>query len=840
MRRFLVLIMVIGLLGAGCSSSDDTTTTTTTSTTSTAAPTTTTSPTTTATPPPPLTGQLVTQAFGALTEVPLIADGMPYAGATHPTSLADVILHDELSAVLDGAGATRLLTELGFVIIPGDTRHFHHIYEGAEYAGYPVYVTTDTAYHVWHLAFDKILREAEQRTLLPELETMLSRLVELARNQESQLAGTSLEDASGRVRQFYEAAATLAGLDVGPIGPLAEAEVELALAADQIAFSPTIGDEFESESVTVRTDYTLFRPRGHYTRNADLERYFRAMSQLGNNAFLVNKEGPMQLALLATNVLLSDPAVMRQWQHIYEPTAFLVGLADDYTPFEVNGAVQSVVPTGWDDLMAFADDATVAALRDQLVQARPVRINPEAASVRIMGARFVIDSFIFDQLVMPNISDRGVATPLDLAATMGSTWAYATLDSLGETDYPHYPETLADLTADMAARTIDDWGQTVYDAWLYALEPMFLSHGDEFPDYMRTAAWSAKAHQTGFGSYAELKHDTILYTKQAVAEGGGDEPPVPPRHWVEPDPVAFERLAAVTRLMHTGLDSRDLLPSQYSELLDDLEEFLMWLAAIARDELAGIPISEDDNRQLSWIGGTLESFWLRTSDFDLDFENGPDSHAALIADIMRSGEDAVLEVGTGYIDRIFVLVPRDDGVFQVAVGGVYSYYEFLNEQRLTDEEWRALLAAGEAPARPIWQQPILSGDLELPESNELTAGLLCRDVLNRGFGFWTAAAYWISEGSPARMDADGNGIPCETVFPRVDIDAFLSGATDFASDMLCADLDLQDEADEYSRAVAYWMLEGTPARMDADGNGIPCETVFAQAVIEDFMAIRGG
>ncbi len=40
---------------------------------------------------------------------------------------------------------------------------------------------------------------------------------------------------------------------------------------------------------------------------------------------------------------------------------------------------------------------------------------------------------------------------------------------------------------------------------------------------MRSEAWTAKAHQSGLGSYAELKHDTLLYSKQAVAEGG-DKP----------------------------------------------------------------------------------------------------------------------------------------------------------------------------------------------------------------------------------------------------------------------------------------------------------------------------
>ena len=47
------------------------------------------------------------------------------------------------------------------------------------------------------------------------------------------------------------------------------------------------------------------------------------------------------------------------------------------------------------------------------------------SSVRIMGARLVIDSYIFDQLVMPNVDQRFEASPLDLAAALGSDWALA-------------------------------------------------------------------------------------------------------------------------------------------------------------------------------------------------------------------------------------------------------------------------------------------------------------------------------------------------------------------------------------------------------------------------------
>ncbi len=70
-----------------------------------------------------------------------------------------------------------------------------------------------------------------------------------------------------------------------------------------------------------------------------------------------------------------------------------------------------------------------------------------------------------------------------------------------------------------------------------------------------------------------------------------------------------------------------------------------------------------------------------------------------------------VETGTGRIDRIYVLVPDDEGVSQVAVGGVYSYYEFLQPaaERLTDEAWRAMLDEGDAPERPAWEAAFLAG-----------------------------------------------------------------------------------------------------------------------------------
>jgi hypothetical protein len=48
-------------------------------------------------------------------------------------------------------------------------------------------------------------------------------------------------------------------------------------------------------------------------------------------------------------------------------------------------------------------------------------------------------------------------------------------------------------------------------------------------------------------------------------------------------------------------------------------------------------------------------------------------------------------------------------------------------------------------------------------------GLFCRDLANLGYTFAESYEYWVLDGRPERMDADRNGIPCETVYPRSEV-----------------------------------------------------------------------
>ena len=63
-----------------------------------------------------------------------------------------------------------------------------------------------------------------------------------------------------------------------------------------------------------------------------------------------------------------------------------------------------------------------------------------------------------------------------------------------------------------------------------------------------------------------------------------------------------------------------------------------------------------------------------------------------MADVATDPNGQVLEVGTGGIKEIFVVVSVE-GSLRIACGGIYSFYEFAwpMENRLTDTEWRDMM-----------------------------------------------------------------------------------------------------------------------------------------------------
>jgi hypothetical protein len=334
-----------------------------------------------------------------------------------------------------------------------------------------------------------------------------------------------------------------------------------------------------------------------------------------------------------------------------------------------------------------------------------------------MGQRFTLDAYIFEQLIWREVGEIGderwLPSGLDVMAALGSEEAYAILEQMGETEYANYPEQMTRLREEIGALEMDSWTQNLYWQWLYSLEPLLEPKGEQYPTFMRTQAWTRKDLHTALASWTELKHDTILYAKQVMAEMGGGAPPEPPRGWVEPNPEAYARLLALARMTRDGLDSRGLLTENTATNLARLDDLLVFLQEAAQQELAGKPLTEDDYYRIRFYGGELEAITLAAADPE-EGEGMPffdeDDQAALVADVATDPNGYVLEEAIGRIFNIYVVVPDGRGGLQIARGGVFSYYEFswpMND-RLTDESWREMVGSGNVPDRPAWTEMFIT------------------------------------------------------------------------------------------------------------------------------------
>jgi hypothetical protein len=423
----------------------------------------------------------------------------------------------------------------------------------------------------------------------------------------------------------------------------------------------------------------------------------------------------------------SAPAV-ETWAKVYDPTVFFVGKSDDLGIYEYGPLVDEIYGASAQPAQ-FADDSLLHAFIRRAEKLPPPLINSmvvdlgedrEAATIgfRLMGQRFVLDAYIFNQLVMRWVEDRWLPKGLDVFAAMGHEEAYNLLDEMGETKYMGYDEQLEKLRGIIIPLGIDMWTQNLYWDWLYSLQAVIEPKDDIYPPFMRTESWAHKDLHTALGSWTELKHDTILYAKQSMAEGGEweEEKPKPSRSYVEPNPEAYARLLALTRMTRTGLEQYGILPEEIEYRLGDLEDMLKFLKGIAESQLAGGAVTDDDYERLQFYGGWLERMALAAADSSEEgYEWGGtyfegDEQAALVADVASEPGGSQLEEAIGRVFEIYVVVPDGYGGLQVALGGVYSWYEFPwpMSDRLTDEKWHDMIEEGKQPERPEWTKSFIA------------------------------------------------------------------------------------------------------------------------------------
>jgi hypothetical protein len=677
-------------------------------------------------PPDPLAMQLPDEYLGDLPVPPVDLNNVHF--------VTDANLSQEQLA---------LLAQNGFVVVPGSFQQFDEAYRADTWnhtEGKGDFITTDAMLHSLFLVYQNTLMFLEMDPFYREVGAVAAASYQAAEAQWIEAAGTPVEDAARSAAIYYAVPLMLLaegepyytiGFTEGDIIPsivLANANADIVAAAQ-----PLVDQIMAAEGrleVPILADYTedfsQYKPRSYYAGNPLLEAYFRAMMWMGRITFLANNDADTLTGLMVQRALINGGALAR-WQNVSDTLAFLVGPVDDLSPDDTLPLAESIYGAGLPlDTLANADN--LAAYRDALKALPGPRVNSivlplgvEAdevdaltRGVRLFGQRFTLDAYVMQQLIYPEVgtqeNSRALPMALDVASALGSDIAYALADEAGAADYAHYTDNMAALRDEVNALTPDAWMENLYGGWLWAMQPLLVRDPALTPPMMQTDAWKRKDINSAIGSWVELKHATLLYAEQAMGGlgGGGIEPPITSYTSVEPNPQVFARIAVVAVALQQGLEARGYFGMNYLSPMPSVRSALTSLALLsaqlaemARKEVAGEPLSYEELYFLQEnFDGALWNIRYTVEEWVTD----PPETVALVADVASNpNAGLVLEEAIGGVDTIYVITNSPFGL-QLTRGGVYSTYEFTMpiDQRLTDDDWRAMVAQGQAPERPAW------------------------------------------------------------------------------------------------------------------------------------------
>jgi hypothetical protein len=644
-------------------------------------------------------------------------------------SSAEFMDRIQASALSLDTGELAALERNGFVIsarqqFPTFLRGYAAIY--MEHL--PVYVSADAMLDAVHSSYDTILASLESSILAPQLRELLALM--LARVDSSDVSAQTRAD----LKLYLQVAAGLLGDSAAEVSSEARSLIVQARAAQGIATRSLFG-------VERMFDFSQFTPRGHYTD--DLANYFRAMIWLGRTDLRLIETLPdgttafrrqQYEAMLGMQQLLTGRA-LELWGNIDSVVHAFVGESDSMTVPQITALVADL---GGPESARSKGDAEVAQaisaggygqqrIASQLmVNDGKVKTLPLDRSFLLFGQRYVPDSHVFSAVVYDRVAGRMLPNPLDAAfAALGNNQALSL-----EPDLQSVPELPGALGA--MRRLIDDydtsfWNGNLYNAWSAALRSLSPSADLSAPTAVGlpriagTESWGRRLLNTQLGSWAELRHDTLLYAKQSYTGIPSCEFP---DAYVEPYPEFFAALVRYAELgatLASVASSNDYLGPAISAYFAKLRSTAALLGEMAEQQRQGTAHTPE---QLAFINDAVrveqQSAGCTTVEVpdgwyaDLFFEPGKSIEAnPTIADVHTQPADEsgnivgkVLHVATGYPRLLTVTIDTCAGPRAYA-GMAYSYHERVtsNFERLNDETWSA--TASQAPEVP-WAEGFIA------------------------------------------------------------------------------------------------------------------------------------
>ncbi len=583
--------------------------------------------------------------------------GLTFANGHHTLHYlpVDVPLHDVINAwqFASSSKEVDLLQQHYGLFRPNQGNQLYRIYESENYHSFsdlscPYIVTTDIMWEIFGAAYQGIFIIKEKEEAIPSFWNFIDEADAYITKSGKLPAWKPVFDAVKALRTSNKT----------------NPETERILAEEDV-FTEITGKVYR---------YSDLKPRGHYTSSPEMENYFRAFRYF-------------------TSIYLDKQDVLKELNSLPDEIRQYAGRwIESYTGF----VAPSRSPMLWKGMEQKVPSYCQFPRAEACVFPLSWGFDNE-----VLFSTVFHEAFPAELRIVSNEGERRIfSSGVDLATAMGNGFA----ENLMKSDYEKYPN-LQKVIGRLKKNFDESRGKTenIYDQWLDVMAVQWIDTVHSRSGKHDRDIWQTKRLQTGLATWATLRHATILVNERGVAESGegGFETFIArePRGSVEPDPYTFAAIAGLfdnmVQHVESMIDETTLADAQSSlyegitKKLKDAAAEIRIFQVMAEKESRGETLTGREYRKIMQVANVAEHIFLIFSSLGNDeYAIADPDPMAKIADVAgdRDSNDYLM-VAVGNAMEWDHIVPFY-GRRQIVKGSIYSYYEFVSDVFLNDEEWR--------------------------------------------------------------------------------------------------------------------------------------------------------
>ncbi len=295
----------------------------------------------------------------------------------------------------------------------------------------------------------------------------------------------------------------------------------------------------KSDPGFIALDYSRYKPRGFYTKNDSLKKYFRTVSWLQSIPFRIKNDEELLSILMLGNALNESRLSSEEKtnaEKFFNCYRHFIGQKDDLDIYAVSRC--SSCPEKMNLDAGYLEHARKSLISeynistDKQLMNDTLRFIPDTPdgrpeiNFRIISAYRLPDAVMFFRTTNPEEFQREFPTGLEVCAALGSTFARSLISCEDKEELLKKIDECKSLFM----------GESLYLDYLNCLKTLLEPPSSEAPGFMKGEAWKIKSLQTVLASWSQMRHTWALQAKQTAMYAGGAE--LPPG-FVEPVPAFY-------------------------------------------------------------------------------------------------------------------------------------------------------------------------------------------------------------------------------------------------------------------------------------------------------------